>query len=98
MTIVKYLCLTYIGVAENVLPILLIILERILFRYPIAAVDQIMVVITIIGVAMIVKGYQQEEVPQLAKSGVFVIPILLFYAHMTLIKMRGLDEFTVSLY
>lgn len=102
-TIVKHLSLIYIGVAQNITPLVTVIMSYFMTGEQISAINVLMIIITFCGVTMITYGFNQqkwdgEKPPLLATLGAFSIPFLLSLGNITMSKMKGLDENTVSLY
>ena len=72
----------------------------------IVCVDILLILITFVGVTLVTIGFRKQEetdsddlnAPLLAKLGAFAIPGLLSLGNITMRKMKGLHENTVSLY
>jgi len=96
--------MTYIGIAQNLTPILTVIMAYFMVGEKIKSIDVLMIIIGFGGITMVTYGFVQKQEmkehspPLLATIGAFTIPFLLSLGNITMSKMKGLDENTVSLY
>ena len=102
-TIVKHLSLVYIGLAQNIAPLVTIVLSYFMIGEQLKRSDFLMIGITFVGVTLITFGFDEKaevdgDAPLLAKLGAFCIPLLLSYGNILMRQMAGLGENTVSLY
>ena len=56
-TIVKYLEMTYIGIAQNLTPLLTIIMAYFMVGEKIKSIDVFMIIIGFVGVVMVTYGF-----------------------------------------
>jgi len=96
--------MTYIGIAQNLTPILTVIMAYFMVGEKIKSIDVLMIIIGFGGITMVTYGFVQKQemkehsLPVIATIGAFTIPFLLSLGNITMSKMKGLDENTVSLY
>ena len=102
-TIAKYLSLVYIGLAQNITPLVTVVMSFYMTGERIKRLDLALIFVTFIGVTLVTLGFAQDDdlnkdIPLLASIGAFSVPFLLSYGNILMSKMKGLDENTVSLY
>ena len=96
--------MTYIGIAQNLTPIITVFMSYFMVGEKIKCIDVLMILIGLVGVTLVTYGFTQKQElkehspPLLATIGAFSIPFLLSLGNITMSKMKGLDENTVSLY
>ena len=96
--------MTYIGIAQNLTPIITVFMSYFMVGEKIKCIDVLMTLIGLVGVTLVTYGFTQKQElkehspPLLATIGAFSIPFLLSLGNITMSKMKGLDENTVSLY
>ena len=59
-TIVKYLEMTYIGIAQNLTPLLTVIMAYFMIGEKIKSIDILMIIIGFGGVTMVIYGFIQK--------------------------------------
>lgn len=105
-TIVKYLSLIYIGIAQNITPLVTIVMSYYMTGEVLKTSDIVMIFVTFAGVSLITIGFNYDtasknthgQVPLFAQVGAFSIPFVLAFGNILMSTMKGLHENTVSLY
>jgi len=107
-SVAKYLSLVYIGLAQNIAPLVTIVMSYFMIGEKLKPIDIFLIIITCAGVTLITLGFghtkaelnevDDAQAPLLAKLGALTVPFLLSYGNILMSKLKGLNENTVSLY